>query len=233
MCVESEVQGVRNPRQRRPGEACWETPPRSCRWFEAASAPSRGPGERSQKKEAATKEGGFSCTGVCRRAKAAIPQIDSCWIINYSSAAGFPFRQKCPENIPAALFNEAENTSAASSRAAGAETDVWDETRPSLRLRVFPFPQPIFIDSSTLDVTLAPGRPFILKGQASSVLDSHLLRPHRPHPGPHWSHIRAGAPPWGRACSGGLSGGLSLQRETGNPSRSRRVLAFRQSYPVS
>lgn len=82
-------------------------------------------------------------------------KIDSCWIINNSSAAGFPFRQKCPENIPAAEKKRflmkrrcVENTRAARNHAAGVEAHFlrfcwrrWDEkaetgngTAPSLAL---------------------------------------------------------------------------------------------------
>lgn len=61
-----------------------------------------------KKKSLDTKEGSVSCRRVlqehktCDSGDLTREEIDSCWIINNSSAAGFPFRQKCPENIPVA-----------------------------------------------------------------------------------------------------------------------------------
>lgn len=61
-----------------------------------------------ERKKSDTKEGSGSQRRILQQKKTCDSgdltpvKIDSCWIINNSSAAGFPFRQKCPENIPVA-----------------------------------------------------------------------------------------------------------------------------------
>lgn len=99
-------------------------------------------------------------------------KIDSCWIINNSSAAGFPFRQKCPENIPAMrrnTFNEAEMET---TEAAGVEATFlrffrrcWDENRngtPQFTRAKLHFTS---ISGGFLDLSI-----FILKEQPPSSL---------------------------------------------------------------
>lgn len=215
---------------------------------------SAGGWEEKKKKSMDRKEGRVSSRRVVQQKKSCDcgdlrrVKIDSCWVINNSSAAALPFRQKGPENIPAAEKKHflmkprcVENNGAARNHAAGVETNfLWRRGREPLRLWLWSFHlleqndilTAFFYPLANFQGDFGTSGAFYFERITMLRCWKVLLASPAPrdlHPGLHWSQISCGlrSPLWR------LSGGVRVQQETRKPAVTPQPPSFAISSPLS